>query len=63
MQPSPRVAVLIEASNAYGRGLLAGVHFRRVEPLPTETDLPLAAIAGPWLSRARRPPRLVASVA
>jgi LacI family transcriptional regulator len=39
-QPSPRVAVLIEASNAYGRGLLEGIHRHLREHDPWTILLP-----------------------
>jgi LacI family transcriptional regulator len=39
-RPSPRVALLIEASNAYGRGLLAGIHRHLQEQEPWTIFLP-----------------------
>jgi LacI family transcriptional regulator len=39
-RPSPRVAVLIEASNAYGRGLLEGIHRHLREHDPWTIFLP-----------------------
>jgi LacI family transcriptional regulator len=39
-RPSPRVAVLIEASNAYGRGLLEGIHRHLREHAPWTIFLP-----------------------
>jgi LacI family transcriptional regulator len=39
-RPSPRVAVLIEASNAYGRGLLEGIHRHLREHEPWTILLP-----------------------
>ena len=38
--PSPRVAILVEASNAYGRGLLAGIHRHLREHGPWTVLLP-----------------------
>jgi LacI family transcriptional regulator len=39
-RPSPRVAILIEASNAYGRGLLEGIHRHLREHEPWTILLP-----------------------
>jgi LacI family transcriptional regulator len=39
-RPPPRVAILIEASNAYGRGLLAGIHRHLREQEPWTIFLP-----------------------
>jgi|688.fasta_scaffold311195_1 LacI family transcriptional regulator len=38
--PSPRVAILVEASNAYGRGLLEGIHRHLRERTPWTIFLP-----------------------
>jgi LacI family transcriptional regulator len=48
---SPRVAVLIEASNAYGRGLLAGIHRHLREHDPWSVFLPEHGRGAPPLER------------
>ncbi len=48
-RPSPRVALLIEASNAYGRGLLAGIHRHLQEQEPWTIFLPEHGLGMPPL--------------